>query len=262
LTAEKSPWKMFLIGLIYSSLGLLVGYVVFKEYASMVMIFLTVLACVPLVYGAIKMEEKKDLEINNKRDLLKVHASFLKVMLYLFLGFVVSFSVWYSILPTHMVDSLFQAQTSTIADINSRITGDAVNPGEVFGKIIVNNLRVLVFCLAFAFFYGFGAIFILTWNASVIGAAVGNFARAMGGSSFSVLPLGLLRFALHGIPEIVAYFMAGLAGGIISIAVIRGDITGPKFKNIVIDSLDLIIGSILLLLIAGLIEVYVTPLVF
>ena len=34
-----------------------------------------------------------------------------------------------------------------------------------------------MFCLLFAVFYGFGSIFILTWNASVIGTAMGTFAE-------------------------------------------------------------------------------------
>jgi hypothetical protein len=32
---------------------------------------------------------------------------------------------------------------------------------------------------------------------------------------FSHISYGLLMYALHGIPEILAYFVAGLAGGII-----------------------------------------------
>ncbi len=35
----------------------------------------------------------------------------------------------------------------------------------------------MIFCLLFAFLYGVGAIFILVWNASVLGAAIGVFAK-------------------------------------------------------------------------------------
>ncbi|MFH2028053.1 MAG: stage II sporulation protein M, partial [Nanoarchaeota archaeon] len=110
-----------------------------------------------------------------------------------------------------------------------------------------------------------GAIFILTWNASVIGVAIGNFARSNitnATSYFHVTSLGILRYMIHGIPEIAAYFVAGLAGGIISVAVIRHHFTSKKFERILYDSTDLLIIAMVLLFIAALIEVYITPALF
>ena len=101
-------------------------------------------------------------------------------------------------------------------------------------------------------------IFILAWNASVIAAAVGIFTQ----SNLSILPLGLLRFMIHGIPEIAAYFVAALAGGIISIAVIRHEIGTSRFWEVLQDSLNLIILSVIILIIAAALEVFVTPLFF
>ena len=49
--------------------------------------------------------------------------------------------------------------------------------------------------------------------------------------------------------------------GIISVAVINHDYKTKEFRHILIDSIDLIILSIFLLIIAGLIEVYITPLI-
>ena len=67
---------------------------------------------------------------------------------------------------------------------------------------------------------------------------------------------------IHGIPEIAAYFVAGLAGGIISVAVIRHDFGTKRFKHILFDSLDLIVISIFILLVAAAIEVFITPRLF
>ena len=105
----------------------------------------------------------------------------------------------------------------------SLVTGSAVGLSDIslFTLIFFSNLKVLVFCILFAVLYGVGAIFILTWNASVIGTAIGNFIRlrlAESSNYFYVASLGLLRYMIHGIPEILAYFIAGLAGGIISMA--------------------------------------------
>ena len=60
----------------------------------------------------------------------------------------------------------------------------------------------------------------------------------------------------------MAYFTAGLAGGIISVAVMRHDFGTKKFENILLDSSSLIIVSLSLLIAAALLEVYITPLIF
>ena len=36
----------------------------------------------------------------------------------------------------------------------------------------------MAFCLLFSLIYGSGAIFILTWNASVLGTAIGNYIKS------------------------------------------------------------------------------------
>ena len=58
------------------------------------------------------------------------------------------------------------------------------------------------------------------------------------------------------------YFLGALAGGIISFAVINHDFGSKEFRRIIIDSLDLVALSILVLIIAGVIEVYITPMIF
>lgn len=177
-------------------------------------------------------------------------------------------------LPVNLAHSTFQAQINTINNINTQVTANAVSSLPILGKILVNNLKVLFFCILFSFFYGAGAIFILAWNASVIGVAVGNFARntlAIGaadiglsgvGAYFSSYSLALLRYFIHGLPEIAAYFIGGLAGGIISIAVIRHEYKTSQFKHIILDSLDLILIAVAILIIAAVLEVFLTPLFF
>ena len=184
--------------------------------------------------------------------------------MFLFLGFVVSFVLWYSFLPPEIVAETFSTQLRDIKRVEMAsygVTGNVVNLFSTFSNIFLNNIKVMAFSLLFSFIYGFGAIFILSWNASVIGAAIGAFIRSnVGGNYISIFYYGLIRYMIHGIPEILAYFTAGLAGGIISIAIVRHDFRDEKFKHILIDSIDLIIGAVLLLVVAGVIEVFVTPL--
>jgi uncharacterized membrane protein SpoIIM required for sporulation len=99
---------------------------------------------------------------------------------------------------------------------------------------------------------------VLAWNASVIAAAIGIFTK----SQISSLPLGLTRYLIHGIPEIASYFIVALAGGLVSVAVIKHETGTEKFWEVLQDSINLIIVAVVILFIAALIEVYLTPLLF
>ncbi|MBW2968222.1 stage II sporulation protein M [Candidatus Woesearchaeota archaeon] len=261
--AEKKPYELFWLGILFSSVGIVLGLFIFSPFSSIVCISLTALVCVPLIYGVIKMEERKSLEIKKEWILVKEHGRALLFFTFLFLGFVVSFSLWYVFLPEAQMTELFSVQTATISEVKNDAggaTGMIVNPAGEVASLMEHNSRVLLFCLLFAFFYGFGAIFILTWNASVVGAAIGDIVRSnMGSGFFSAFSASLVKYMTHGIPEIVAYFTAGLAGGIISIAVINHDFKSPAFRRVLRDSLDLIVLSFAMLFVAALLEVFVSP---
>jgi len=287
VSAERKPLQMFFIGIVYSSVAILLSLWIFKDQASLVMVFLTVMACVPLIYHTIRLEEKKDKTPLTEKSLLKEHSRAIMFLTFLFVGFVISFAMWFTFLPTQLTQATFQTQIATINTINTQITSGTVISGEatnkitsnitsttLFSRILLNNIKVLIFCLLFSFFYGSGAIFILTWNASVISAAVGTFIRNnLGayavqsgflkiGAYFQIVSIGLLRYFIHGIPEIIAYFIGGLAGGIISVAVIKHDFGGENFHKIMYDALSLSLIALALLFVAALIEVWITPALF
>ena len=244
---RKIPNICFFFGVAYTSVAILISLWVFPEQSSLVMIFLTVMAISPLFYKTIKYEEQKDMEDYDEKLLLKEHSRALSFFMYFFVGATFSYALWYVFLPMSTIQTLFSTQTSTIIQINGKITGFSIQTFEVFGKIFFNNVRVLIFCLIFAFLYGFGAIFVLTWNASVIGVAIGNFIRQnlstvsslFGVQSlmtyFKTISIGMFRYAIHGVPEILAYFVGGLAGGIISVAIIKHDFRTKNFEKILLD---------------------------
>jgi len=248
IKAETHPKILFFHGMVYASLALFLSIWIFESHASLVMVFLTSMAAIPLIYSIIKVEEKKDLSDLNEKNLLKEHAKALKVFIYYFLGATIAYAFWYVVLPSNMLNALFNVQTSTIAGIRSSVTGNAYSLTQIFFDILSNNLKVLIFCVLFSFIYGIGAVFILTWNASVIGVAIGDTIRSgllqigdglkltTSHHYASVISYGLLRYSLHGILEILAYFVAGLAGGIVSTAVIRHDFGTKKYEKIIMDS--------------------------
>src|SRR3989338_6269620 len=73
LKAEGKPWEMFFIGFLYSSVAILLSMWIFRDQTSLVMEFLTVMACIPIVYNTMKLEESKDISILEERMLIKEH---------------------------------------------------------------------------------------------------------------------------------------------------------------------------------------------
>ena len=274
--AEGHPWEMFFIGLFYASLSILLVHWIFGQdavlvkYSGIFVVTFTVMFSIPFVYYTIKLEEEKITPNKKEITLLKEHKKAIYVFLWLFVGFVVAFSFWGILLSS---DDLFKAQIETYCLINrptniegcvtqyvdnSAISSSASSPQSNIFVIFVNNIYVLISTLLFSLIFGAGVIFILAWNATVIAAAVGIFTN----SQLSSIPLGLLRYLFHGIPEIASYFIIALAGGIISIAVIKHEFNTPKFWEVIRDSLSLMVIAVLVLFIAALLEVYVTPLFF
>ncbi|MEE9525013.1 MAG: stage II sporulation protein M [Candidatus Woesearchaeota archaeon] len=264
--ATGKPWEMFFIGAAYSSVAAFLALWIFKNYVSIVMITLTIIASIPFMRSVINQQEEKDRKSKQELSLLKEHSKAIKAFMYLFLGFTFTFTLLYIFMPSAIVERMFSAQLETIITVQSGSpTGDFIGSLGIFNRIFLNNFKILIFCMAFSFFYGAGAIFILTWNASVMATAIGSFIRnnlfyAKGAFDyFQVTMFGLLQYLLHGIPEIFAYFIGALASGIVSFALIKHDYMSPKFKTILKDVGILFGISIIILLVAALIEVFITP---
>lgn len=262
---KGKPWEMFFIGAAYSLIALFLSMWIFKGYVSIVMITLTVIASIPFVYRAIEQEEKKDVKIKKEKQLLKAHKKIVVAFLYLFLGFVTTFCFAFIFFPSGMVQNIFSAQIETITAVNT-FTGNFANFNHL-SVIFFNNIKILIFCLIFSFFYGAGAIFILTWNASVMGAAIGSSIKnslmsVTGTSYFHLASISVMKYFLHGIPEIIAYFLAALAGGVISISITKHKLQSKAFRRTFADALYLIIIAVTILFFAAIIEVFITPKVF
>ncbi len=272
--AEKKPGEMIALGFIYFLIAVFLSFLIFPNQPSLIAVFLTVIACIPLMYNLLIFEESKDIAMDSERGILKEHAKAIKVFLYLFIGITLSVVLLYVVLDSSITSPLFKAQMDTINTINKGgISPQLLNStrSSIFTKILLNNLQVLLFTLLFSFLYGAGAIFIITWNASVIGVAVGNFIKkelvaitsnSLLFANFQAVSMGFLRYFLHGIPEMVSYFIAALAGGILSISLIRKEYMTQRFQKVLLDSLNLLMLSIAILVIAALLEVYVTPILF
>jgi uncharacterized membrane protein SpoIIM required for sporulation len=282
---QKHPQSTFVLGITYAAIAIILAFFIFPSDPSLSIIFLTTLAALPLLIQVLTSEEEEEMETlekYKKLPLIKSHLDVFLVFAYMFLGFLVCFLIVYVAFPEDLANLFFTEQIKTIQSIlgpsgfmtpaGESATGMA-SAEEGLKIILINNFKVLLFSLLFSFLYGAGAIFILAWNASILAVAMGNIIKtriAMLGdiagldvvsAYFQAGSLSVLRYFIHGIPEVSAYFLGAVAGGIISAAVVKSDYKDPRFYEILLDSIDLIALASLLLIVGALLEVSVTPLI-
>lgn len=274
---EKGAWKMLFVGIVYGSLSLLLVRwffsedVVLSQYSGMIVVTFSVMFALPFMYFIIKKEEEEDEGAFGIFSVWKIHKDAIYAFMWLFLGLIIAFSFWFIILQD---PNLFNAQLETYCRINNPgniedcvekyffgqgidSTGAATKKLRLF-SIIENNIYVMIFTLILSLIFGAGAIFVLAWNASVIAAAIGIFTQY----KISEIPLGIARYMIHGFPEIAAYFITALAGGIFGVGVIRNGIKSKRFLHVVENVVILLFIAIIIILIAAFIEVYFTPILF
>jgi len=151
-------------------------------------------------------------------------------------------------------DDVFHLQSETLRSISGRAT-----TGGDFMLYLTNNTQVMVLVFILSTVMGAGAIFILAWNASVIAVYLGLVVQSMtqkfGAAAYLLgVPVGLGSIALHGIPEIAAYFIAGISGGILSVGIIREKFMSKEFKMVFKDSLIFLLIAEFLIIGAAVVE--------
>ena len=302
--AEKRPLDMFLLGFAAASIGMWLAYGISKWLPTYVLpghmnawfLFFTTLALVYSINRVLRLEERKD-TILSKGKFFGRHLDVFFVFLFVFLGITIAVSFWFTLLPQAMTNTIFGVQINEITRIRSigaalesasaasgvmigsgfataslfqKITGMIINAALMTKIILLNNLRLVLLFVAFSFIFGAGAILLLSWNAAVIGVAMGIIIQQSIAVTASVLtktttyfialPLSFTSFFVHGIFEMLGYFVAAVAGGIFSAAIVRKDHKTKYFMRIIIDVSWLVGAAVVLILVGGYIEAYITPL--
>lgn len=266
----KKPWLVGLWAFAISSIAILFSNQIYSQIrvsgisVNIAGIFAVLFTIIPSIYFVtllIKSEERleeKDIETHYKRGFLERHERDILILLFYFLGLTMSFAVWSLVLQPEF----FTIQLSTICNINPGLCGELSATGSITGfagsqaagnflTYFTNNIQVMIFAFIFSIVFGAGAIFIIVWNASILGVAIGSLSK-----SIMEIPLYGLSYLPHGLPEIAGYICAGLAGGIISAAIIRGHHRRGVFRIILFDSIKILILGIALILVGALIEAW------
>lgn len=122
-------------------------------------------------------------------------------------------------------------------------------------EIMTNNIQVTYYTFAFGATFGVGTLFFLAYNGALIASVVALTYRAGFGNE-------LVTFMVaHGVIELSCIFMAGGAGLLIGSALIMpGNLTrADALKTRGMEAIRLMLGVSVLLVIAGIIEGFISP---
>lgn len=238
----KNPLVPFFYSAMISIISVYVSYLVFKSYEGFFVTFFISISLIPFFRKIVYLNLKRTIYAKNFFERYYDVIYFYLIVLF---GIVFGLSVLYVFLPSEVSKQIFYYQIKAI----ERIRGNFV-VGDTFLKIFINNFSVLTLSFILSIIFGFGAILIISWNATVLAAAIGMLTKNFG---LTFYPQAFLIFLPHGTLEFIAYFLAGLAGATLSSASV-------KFKhslafNFFLDSLKIYLVSIFILFIAAIVEV-------
>lgn len=251
---EKRPEDMLILSLIISLVSIFIANMVFPEYAGVIIPLFITIAMTPLIYNIFSIEE--DIERKKARKEIKLnfmqrHGETIWLFTLFFIGNFLAIFFIAIISPESFLASTFSPQISAIEAIAPSTTAALAPP--TLELIIWNNLRVMVFSFLLSFLIGTGALFILSWNASILAIYLGAFIRKGLYDQFLLRTVGIIP---HAPIEIGAYFLAGIAGGILSVGIIRERLKSKAFFLVFKDSLIMLFLAVLAVIIGAFVEVY------
>src|SRR5256714_994787 len=122
-------------------------------------------------------------------------------------------------------------------------------------QIFTNNIRVTFYAFALGAMFGVGTLYVLAFNGASFGAILALTYRAGFGND-------LLSFVVgHGVIELSCIFIAGGAGLLIGTALLMpGNLSrGDALKSRGLEAVQLVVGCVPLLVVAGIIEAFISP---
>lgn len=281
--AEKKPIDSFIAGFLFTIAACVLTLQIQpgSDGSGFLIVAFISIAAAPFLVRLFAIEEKK-----SKGNLIDRHYALIQVFTFFFVGVIFGSSLFFvltqnSALFTDQIKDLCLKGVieDEICVGRTILTGNAVSPfagtgdaiaGLSFEIILLNNLKVLALAFVFSFLLGAGAIFLISWNATVIGVLIGKIAQnpiafnsvQLGENNILLnyivaLPYTLLRLLPHGFFEFGAYFFGAIAGGILSVGIIKEKDPKHHFMPVFKDSLEYLIIAIILLVIGAAVEVFI-----
>jgi len=206
---DVSPALFLVGGFLYTFLSGFLSDILFSSQASVAHVLLVTVATAPALYflitrAARELERRPLSLIDIQRWLLLFYMAFT-------VGSILGFYFSYTVLPQDMRERLMELQAREIAMVRGLFSGRVVHP-DTFWVIFRNNLRVYAISIFLSLFYGTGGVLLLSWNASLVGAFLSTTRHPL---------LASLELLPHGIFEFMGYFVGGITGILIGVAIVE-----------------------------------------
>ncbi len=255
-----SPIDMFLLSAVISFASIFIANIIFPGASTgkIVILFITA-SLAPSIYGVFSAEEeieREEAEHKISEGFIERHEETLKIFTLLFIGVFTAIFLISIILPSEYVEATFDDQILEIERITSISSGNAFGSAlspQVLDIIVWNNLRVMVLSFILSFLIGVGSVVILAWNASILALYLASFIKKGLIEEFMVRTISIIP---HAPIEIFGYFFAGIAGGVLSVGLIREKLFSKEFLLVFRDSLLLFSLAIVSIFLGALVEVF------
>jgi hypothetical protein len=162
-------------------------------------------------------------------------------------------------------------ERSGLESLRGQLTGQVIGTTpkasfkDVFSLIFINNFNVAIKAIVMSFFYGAGALFLISWNASVLAGVVAldifvSMAPLVS-QGFKGLVIGVFQslvlfvgYLPHGLPELLAYFFVSFAGAVLARDFFKGMFFSEFRLRVIKDLLLIFLFALLLLFLGAIIE--------
>lgn len=259
---ERKGRYAFILGVVYSIIGILIATVLFPGDPALVAVAFTSMLLLPELYKIFSIEERQE-SMEQKvgiRALWRDDIEVVRIYIFLFLGILLVYSVSAMVLPQLQANTLFKSQLEI--RFGQGFAGNATGLfSGLFWDLLSNNFMVLIACFILALLTGDGAIFFITWNASVWGTVFGITAKGAGAFAgthplFYFAVIMLIVFP-HMILEAISYFLSAISGSVISKDVILEEFASDRFLEVFGFNLYLLLFGLVFLVLGALVETFV-----
>jgi len=219
--------KYFVLCIIFSAASVFFAYWIFPSQASLLAISFLVVAFTPLFFEAVRKEEDAVARESGLKNFFSRYRFVFPLYVVLMVGVFAGFFLLYNTLPSDPVYySLGYCTTSLPCKENVFSLQMDSFQAELQGPVPV--LGLMLMCFFLSLFFGVGALLILFIDLSmfVVGASAGDF------NSLMML-----------LPRSISFFLVGLSGALLSVAVTNHEWKSRRFREVILDSLLLLLAA-------------------
>ncbi len=282
---KQKPVFALCAGVFFTLVGFVTSYLLFRPFVGLATILFTVILALPSLIRLFEMEEE---EQKHEASFLTRNEYLIDFYLYFFIG---SFLVFFLIgiygqqTKQNLVFSLEDLQQLSVP--RGRATdvfpAPPMQSREIY-SIFSNNFYVMIISFVLSLFYGAGSLFLITFNGSIFAAALarvitlkiphdpswytytlpllGKFSPQGFWFTYTFMACNMGIMFFHGIPEVLAYFFAAIAGGALSEAFVREKLFSADFFKIIRNACLLLVLSVIILYVAAIIEINISKWLF